>query len=133
MAKTAELDMGWLLTGKTSDTHAAALERAAGAKIMNFVLKRGILYQNHTKTRNSVSKTRNFAFKMMDFAACVNGLWSPSPYAVKSRSFAVGGGVRVETPLFCIENEEFVYQITQKRGICVSKSQRGICIKHDEF
>ena len=68
MAKTAELDMGWLLTGKTSDTHAAALERAAGAKIMNFVLKRGILYQNHTKTRNSVSKTRNFAFKMMDFA-----------------------------------------------------------------
>ncbi len=63
MARTAELDMGWLLTGETADTAAAAKDRAAAA---------------------------------------VAGLWAPTPHAPHARELAVGGGVRVETPLSCV-------------------------------
>jgi hypothetical protein len=63
MAKTAELDMGWLITGQAADTHTAALERAA---------------------------------------ACVTGLWAPTPHVSKSSHLAVGGGVKLDRPLSCV-------------------------------
>ena len=41
----------------------------ASAKTMNFVVKKRNVVSNHTETRNCVSKTRNFVFKMMNSAA----------------------------------------------------------------
>ena len=63
MVKTAELDMGWLITGQAADTHTAALERAA---------------------------------------ACVTGMWAPTPHVSRKSRVAVGGGVEIDRPLSCV-------------------------------
>ena len=52
--------------GKSNTSRAH--EAGEGAKLINLYLKRRILYQNHTKTRNCVSKTRNFVLKMMNLS-----------------------------------------------------------------